>query len=340
LKKLLIPVLAFAATALACGDDDGGASSAEQIARGRYLVNDVMLCPFCHTPRRADGVPDPTRFLSGVDCFYDAVPDDDNSGCFHTRNLTDHETGLANATDAEIKNAIINGIGVDGRNLIPVMPYWLFHNLTDADADAIVAYLRTVPGVDHETPQNQPPWLEPDMVYPALTDAQIPMPVSDYPEMDAALRGRYLSTVGTCIDCHTAEMTPGALDFDFTKAFGGGRIWPADALGYPSPPFPPFIYTSNLTPDETGLAGYTHADIVKVMKEGVTPDKGMGPEGVCAPTHSGPSSPYAGLTDEDLSDIAHYLLSLPPVVLDPVTVTTPPPDSMTFPVDDCVGPLP
>jgi mono/diheme cytochrome c family protein len=304
------------------GNDDGGngidatpdeydAGEDPLVTRGRYLVNDVAMCSFCHTPRRENGTPDPARFLAGVDCLGgDQVPKDDEMGCVNTRNLTSHETGLANASDEEIKDAFLNGIGTDGRNLLPIMPYWVFHNLTDDDADAIVAYLRTVEPVDHMTPPNQPPFTEPPATLPPIDPDDIPLPSDGFEEEESALRGRYLTSMASvCIDCHTPETEPMSFMFDWDKAFGGGRGFPREFLGYFSEPYPEIIFTSNLTPHETGLDGYSKQDIIKVMKEGLDPDG----DGVCAPTHSGPSSPFAGLTDTDVEDIANYLLSLPPV---------------------------
>ena len=323
--------LLFAAVCLsACGDNlaapdpappDGGEDPL--ITRGRYLVNDVSQCPFCHTPRRQDGAPDPARFLAGVDCLADFDPLDDEVGCIHTRNLTDHPTGLANSSDEEIKDAFLNGIGTDGRNLIGVMPYWVFHNMTDEDADSIVAYLRTVTPVQHMTPPNQPPFTPPPATLPPIDPDDIPMPSEGFPDRESALRGRYLtSMVSVCIDCHTPETEPGNLMFDFDKVFGGGRGFPAALFGYPVPPYPEVIFTSNLTPHATGLEDYDKADVVRVMKEGLDKDG----NGVCAPTHSGPSSPYAGLSDADVEDIANYVISLPAV------------DNMV-PMD-CIGPPP
>jgi len=151
----------------------------------------------------------------------------------------------------------------------------------------------------------------------------IPMPVDGTPDLDSALRGRYLtSMVSVCVDCHTPEVVPGSFMFDFSKVFGGGRGFPAPLFGYPVPPYPDTIYTTNLTPDATGLEGFTREDIIRVMKDGLDRNG----DGVCAPTHSGPSSPYAGLTDEDLDDIVNYILSLPPV-------------DNAIP-EDCVGPPP
>ena len=328
MRKVLLLLLAVCQ--LACGDNlaapgppapDSGEDPL--ITRGRYLVNDVSQCPFCHTPRRSDGAIDATRFLSGVDCFADLDPADDEIGCISTRNLTDHPTGLANASDDEIKDAFLNGVGTDGRNLVPLMPYWIFHNMTDDDADSIVAYLRTLRPIQHMVPPSQPPFTPPEEPLPSLDPDDIPMPSASFPDAESAMRGRYLTSfISVCIDCHTPEVSPGAFELDVSKIFGGGRAFPAALFGYPVPPYPEIIFTSNLTPDPSGLEDYEQADIIRVMKEGV--DK-QG-DGVCAPTHSGPSSPYAGVTDEDVTDIANYILSLPPV------------DNMA-PMD-CMGPPP
>jgi len=299
---------------VACGDDITGPRDGEDdpllVERGRYLVNDVSQCSFCHTPRRADGMPDATRFLSGVDCFADIDPMTDGVGCVHTRNLTDHETGLKNVTADEIRAAFQEGIGTDGRNMHPIMPYWVFANLLDEDARAIVAYLRTVPGVDRVTPPHEPPFNDLPGRAPLIQTDMIPMPVSGFAEQESAMRGRYLTThASLCVDCHTPEMNLLQLDFDFTKMMQGGRGFPRELFGFPPvDPYPEIIYTANLTPHTTGLDGYTQADIIKVLREGLNPLD----EGICAPTHSGPASPYAGLTDDDVIDIANYLLSLPP----------------------------
>jgi mono/diheme cytochrome c family protein len=311
-------LLSVCLAAAACGDnlaaeaaDPPDAGEDPLVVRGRYLVNDVSQCPFCHTPRRSDGMPDATRWLGGVDCLYDVVPDDDQAGCLSSRNLTDHPTGLANASDDEIKAAILDGVGTDGRNLIGLMPYWVFHNMTGEDADAIVAYLRTLTPVQHMVPPNQPPFAPPEAPVAPIDPADIPMPADGFAAAESALRGRYLSAMASvCVDCHTPELDPpGSFMFDFSKVFGGGRAFPAALFGYPVPPYPPVIYTTNLTPHATGLEGYDLDDIIRVMKDGLDKDG----DGVCAPTHSGPSSPYAGLTDADVTDIANYILSLPPV---------------------------
>ncbi|TNF21900.1 MAG: c-type cytochrome [Rhodobacteraceae bacterium] len=61
-------------------------------------------------------------------------------------NITNHADGLANYTDAEIKTMITKGIRPDGERMTPPMPYGYLAGMTEGDLDAIVMYLRTVPG--------------------------------------------------------------------------------------------------------------------------------------------------------------------------------------------------
>jgi hypothetical protein len=55
--------------------------------------------------------------------------------------------------------AIREGIGHDGRPLLPIMPYDAFQNLSDEDLAAIVVYLRSIPPVRHPLPKMQTPSL-------------------------------------------------------------------------------------------------------------------------------------------------------------------------------------
>jgi hypothetical protein len=73
--------------------------------------------------------------------------------------------------------------------------------------------------------------------------------------------------------------------------------------------YPATVYSSNITPHATGIAGYSVADIVRVVKHGVDREG----RGICPPMPVGPKLMYGGLSDRDAEDIAHYLLSLPPL---------------------------
>lgn len=61
-------------------------------------------------------------------------------------NITSHPTaGIGRWSDLEIKRAITQGVGRDGRTRKPPMPFAWYAGMSDADLNAIVAWLRTVP---------------------------------------------------------------------------------------------------------------------------------------------------------------------------------------------------
>lgn len=290
--------------------------------RGRYLVTTLGACAFCHTPLNPDGTRDSTRLFAGFSCFIDTDPADPNVGCLSSRNLTNHETGLANATDEQIKDAFQNGIATDGKFLAPVMPYWFFHNMSDEDADSVVAFLRTLPGVENRPTPSQPPWTNVPAAAAPVRDDQIPMPRADYPYQEEALEGRYLSAMaGLCMDCHTPDAPLGSDHLiDLSRPFAGGRHFFAVDLGLTFLPPLTDVFSENITPDTTGIPGYSVQDIVRAIKGGL--DKNGG--GVCAATHGAATSTYANLTDEDVTNIAHYIASLPPIANENPTQCTAP----------------
>jgi mono/diheme cytochrome c family protein len=284
----------------------------------------VLACDDCHTPRKPDNSFDFDRRLGGVDCFADADPADDDFGCLSSRNLTNHETGLKNRSDREIKDMFLKGVrpadsGGQPSALHPFMPYWTLANMRDADADAIVAYLRTLRPVDHRTKPRQAPF-EVDAPAPAFPKDKIPEPRPSYADRAAALRGKYLAAdTGACLECHTPRDAMGRVEVD--RAFQGGHSFGRAELGLP-PIFPERIYTANLTPHESGLKGWTVADVVKVLQQG-TDKKGST---LCPPMPVGPMGAYAELTHDDAEDLAHYLLSLEPVENEVVDCAVVPPD--------------
>lgn len=108
-----------------------------------------MGCGDCHTPGYFLGKPDLAHPLSGSDVGFE-MP---GLGIRWGSNLTpDPETGLGQWSDKEIITAVRTGIRPDGRRLIPIMPYGNFASLADEDAQAIVAYLRTLTPVGHKVP--------------------------------------------------------------------------------------------------------------------------------------------------------------------------------------------
>ena len=132
---------------------------AARVARGRYLV-EITGCAACHTDGALVGEPNAARQLAGshlgvayTDPFRDSYP-----GVAYPPNLTpDPKTGLGNWTDAQIAAAIRKGnsSGVPGH--LVVMSWPLYQHMTDEDVDAIVAYLRSIPAIEHAVPKRVEP---------------------------------------------------------------------------------------------------------------------------------------------------------------------------------------
>jgi mono/diheme cytochrome c family protein len=137
----------FAAALIAFGSLSSSASADDaQIARGRYLVI-IAGCSDCHTPGALIGAPDMKRYLGGSDVGF-SIP---GQGVFVGENLTpDKETGVGSWTSEQIIAAIRTGKRPDGVELSPVMPYSAFSRLSDEDAQAIAAFLKSLPAVSNK----------------------------------------------------------------------------------------------------------------------------------------------------------------------------------------------
>lgn len=120
----------------------------DDVARGEYLVA-IMSCSDCHTPGHFFGKPDMANYLAGSDVGF-AIPE---LGYFYGPNLTpDDETGLGKWSTDEIVASIRTGERPDGRVLAPVMPWRAFARLTDDDAFAIAAYLKSMTPISRKAP--------------------------------------------------------------------------------------------------------------------------------------------------------------------------------------------
>jgi mono/diheme cytochrome c family protein len=120
----------------------------DPVTRGQYLVS-IAGCNDCHTPGYFFGMPDFDRMLGGSDVGF-AMP---GVGYFYGPNLTpDMETGIGSWSEDQIVTALRTGTRPDGRVLAPIMPWMGFSNLTDEDAYAIAAYLKSIPAVANRAP--------------------------------------------------------------------------------------------------------------------------------------------------------------------------------------------
>jgi mono/diheme cytochrome c family protein len=272
-----------------------GASAQSQIERGSYLVNTIMACGNCHTPRDADGKAVAERALSGGLTF--ATP----AFTATAPNITpDVETGIGSWSDAEIRRALLQGTRPDhgrlaGMPLAAIMPANFYKALLPVDLDAIVAYLHTVKPIRNEVP---------DSVYKA------PVHRDPYPDAetgfnkgmfgDPVKRGAYLATIGHCMECHSA-WSRGVSDFG--NGLGrGGRVFPA---GEGAPKGTPAAIAANITSDPAaGIGAWTDREIGHAITRGIARDgRRLGPPMAY--------DYYAGLKEADLADIIAYLRTVP-----------------------------
>ncbi|WP_375770645.1 c-type cytochrome [Archangium gephyra] len=311
MKKVLVAVLAvvllgvLGAAGVAWGlrprmrpaPDRKVEATPEKLARGRYLAENVAACLHCHS--QADkslfGMPPKlgTEGAGGM-CM---GPEDGFPGTLCASNLTsDPETGLGRWMDGEIIRAIREGVSRDGRPLMAIMPYGFYRDMSDEDVEAIVAWLRTLPAV--RSPLTAPRFDFPLNVLvrfmPEPVEQSVPAPARS----DTVAYGKYLVTVGGCVECHTPDAGPRAGQW-----FAGGREFELEKGVV--------LRSANLTPHATGMGGLSREEFIGLFKR-----------------HAGPGArrevperlntlmawlSYGGMAEQDVGAIYDYLKTQPPV---------------------------
>src|SRR6476620_11371052 len=125
-----------------------GANAETPLERGSYLVNAVMACDGCHTPRTPAGFVMEKRFSGGSQTWDEAAYTVKGS------NITpDRDTGIGSWSEANLKRLMRDGIRPSGVHVAPQMPFGFYKILTPGDLDAVVAYVRSVAPVRNEVQQ-------------------------------------------------------------------------------------------------------------------------------------------------------------------------------------------
>jgi hypothetical protein len=119
------------------GADRSARQGADNIVRGKYLVEEVAKCSECHTPRDAQGQLEAARWLQGAPTWIAPVRPTTN-WAYNAPALA----GFRAYSDADAVNIFEKGRGPNGANLRP--PMHVYH-MSHEDALAIVAYLRSLP---------------------------------------------------------------------------------------------------------------------------------------------------------------------------------------------------
>lgn len=262
------------------------------VQRGEYLAR-IGNCISCHTTH--DGAP----FAGGVSFKTPYM----FLGTLYSTNITpDEETGIGAWTEEDFVRSMHEGVGPGGTALFPAFPYTAFTKITEEDAKAIYAYLRTVEPVKSEPPSNS-------LVFSLRFGMKIWNALffkegrftADPGQSDEWNRGAYLvEGLGHCGACHTPrniflaekadENLHGAVVPDLVEE-GKYRPW----------------FAINLTQTEKGgLGAWSVSDIQRYLKTG---HNRWG--GVFGPMNEVIANSLQYLTDDDAKAMATYIKSLP-----------------------------
>jgi len=264
-----------------------GAAQAQQpspVERGSYLVNSILTCGNCHTPRGPGGVFDMSKQLSGGPQTWDE-PTFKVKGA----NITpDPDTGIGKWSDADIKRALQEGKRPNGTPIAPIMPYGFYKIFTPNDLNAVVAYIKSVAPVKNEVAAP---------VYKAEMHANVPpgaeKPMSEADMSDPVKKGFYLVTIGHCMECHTPVVN-GHHD---NKQLGKGGQEFKGPWGV--------AVSRNITSSKTkGIGDWSDAEIKAAITQGKRKDG--------SPLKPPMGYPlYARMTEQDLTAVVAYLRTVP-----------------------------
>ncbi|MBI3706020.1 MAG: c-type cytochrome [Rhizobiales bacterium] len=264
----------------------GGAqaqSNADLVKRGDYLVNGLLTCGNCHTPKGPTGDIMEKAFSGGLS--WDEPPFKVTAP-----NITpDKETGIGGWTDAQIKTALRKGVRPNGVPLAMVMPSDFYEIMTERDLNAVVAYLRTLKPIKNKVPD--PIYKMPQMHHPFAGGEK---PYTEAMMGDKLKKGFYLATIAHCMECHT-PMGPRGREFA-SKLGAGGFEFPG--------PWGKSV-SRNITSSKTkGIGGWSDAEVKRAITTGVSKDgsKLMPPMAF----HS-----YAKMTGDDLDAVVAWLRTVP-----------------------------
>jgi mono/diheme cytochrome c family protein len=234
------------------------------VERGRHVMQ-MHGCQECHG-----------EDLSGK-VFLDIPP-----GLIVAPNLTRGRGGVGSRyTDADWDRAVRHGLRPDGRTILPFMPYRLYNRLGDGDAAALIAYLKSLPPVDHEVPATRvrlPGYAMVTMMGDELRGGidDAPPRKAPPPPAPTAAYGAYLASTA-CVECHGERLE-------------GGR--------HPAPDAPP-------GPELSHAGAWPYADFARTVRTGVAPGGRRLSEWM-------PSRYFREMSDVELGAIHAYLRTLHP----------------------------
>jgi mono/diheme cytochrome c family protein len=277
-------LLAAAIGTAAVGVANAQSTRSDLVKRGDYLVNGVLTCGNCHSPKG------PPEAVAGKD-YSGGLSWDEPPFKVTAPNITqDKETGIGAWTDAEIKTVMRTGIRPNGVHVAMIMPTGFYHIMTERDLNAVVAYLRTLTPVNNkvEDPIYKVPQVE--IVIPGGEEA-----FTEDMMKDKVKKGFYLVTIAHCMECHT-PMEKGARQWDRLGAGGFEFRGPWGVS-----------VARNITSSKTkGIGSWSDEEIKRAITAGISKDGSTlrPPMGY---------QYYATMTADDVDAVVAYLRTVPPV---------------------------
>ncbi|MDZ4695054.1 MAG: cytochrome C [Deltaproteobacteria bacterium] len=275
-----------------------------RIARGEYLVNNVLLCMDCHSDRSMDRYTFPPSGKSlggGGSLCWDENMKGMEGFTLCAPNITpDAETGIGAWTDGEIMRAVREGVNKDGNALFGLMPYTYYASLSEEDIRSVVSYLRTLAPMNNKVQERVLP--TPLNLIVKLMPKPLAGDVAHPDENDSVALGKYLATVGNCLNCHTPVDEKHRLIPE--RAFAGGNEFSHKVFGT--------IFSANITPHETGMGNRTRAQFIALFKAFASPEAHTMKIEPTANTLM-PWLSFAKMSDKDLGAIYDYLKTVPPI---------------------------
>ena len=261
----------------------GAPAPSTLVSQGAYLAR-AGNCMGCHTVRGG------TPYAGGRDI---ATP----FGTVYSSNLTsDTTTGLGAWSADDFWQALHHGRSKDGRLLNPAFPYTRYTQVSRADANALFAYLQTLPPTQQTNQAHALRWPLGTQAALGVWRALYFKPQDYAPDASqpaAWNRGAYLvNGLGHCAACHTPRNALGA---SIEKRSLTGGLMPLQDWYAPS------LRSSR----EAGVADWPLTDIVALLQTGVSPHGSS--SGPMAEVVQG-STQY--LSASDLNGMAVYLKSL------------------------------
>lgn len=267
-----------------------GETSAAKVERGRKFAS--MLCVGCHLNPSTGKLTG--KRLADLPAVF---------GVAFSKNITrDPVYGIGSWSDGELAYLLRTGITRTGRYAPPWMPK--YPHMSDDDLESVIAFLRSDDPLTAPAAVRPPGISKPSFLTKLLTHVTfkpLPYPRAPIPTpslSDPVAYGRYLSVNLGCSACHSANFrTNNELAPEKSAGYMGGGNDLQDESGQT-------VVSANLTPDETGLAGWSEADFTRAIRTGIRPDNTV---------LLYPMSPLPELTDQEAGAIYAYLRTVPKI---------------------------